>query len=284
MRYLHNIKFQKLSRLLLSFLPTIVILLLVLGSGSIRIQIGAFIIIFVNFLRILFFAFKHKYLNNAVTLCSLFLTAAITVSAIMSVIQAVSLAEIVLYNFSMYLFIILFLSAKTKIIDYKGYMNVALVFSFIVIFLVCAGMFDIFGGRQLQAKALKVFSGMDGQKPIAGMIFQGFYLQGTLTLIPACVFFIHQKKYKNFLICFFCIGFVIVPIWTADGHILLLPAIRLFHRVRRDAVRDVCGETLSVCEYVRPDCGQRGGVPCGHGVWAKVCGVRIRNIVGRLRG
>ena len=183
-----------------------IILLLILGSGSMSIQIGAFIIIFINFLRILFFAFKHKYLNNAVTLCFLFLTAAITVSAIMSVIQAVSFAEIVLYNFSMYLFIMLFLSAKTKIIDYKGYMNAALVFSFIVIFLVCAGMFNIFGGRQLQAKALKILSGMDGQKPIAGIIFQGFYLQGTLTLIPACVFFIHQKNYKNFLICFFALA------------------------------------------------------------------------------
>ena len=206
MKHFYTKKILKPTRLVAAVLPTLVMLSLVLGSGAMKIQLPAFAAIFISFFMLLFFRFKSGYVCMSVVLGFSFLTAAITLSAVISVLQSVRFSDIILYNFSMYMFIVLFLAARTGTIDYKGYMNAILVFSLTVIFLTFAGLFDVFGGRQLQAKVLTVLSGLDGQKPIAGIIFKGFYLQGTLAIIPACVFFMHQKKWKHFFVCFLALA------------------------------------------------------------------------------
>lgn len=191
---------------LCDFISTIILSFLIFGSGVMKIQSFGFLILFLFLFFDLVFFGTRKILNLYSFVGFLFLGMCITISAAIGVFHNVAMKNAVIYNFSMYLFVIMLIAVRFDVITYKGYMNAITIFSMFSIILTLAGIFDLLGGRALQSKVLTVMSGMDGQKPIAGVVMQGFYLQGTLAIVPACVFFLQQKRYLNFFITFFALS------------------------------------------------------------------------------
>ena len=149
---------------------------------------------------------KLKVSKSVITIFT-FISASISISAIISATQNVSLGSIIAFNFSMYFLIILFFVAKTNYIDVNGYIKACEYFSIIVIILTIGTFFGLSRIDFIKQKMISLFNGMYGPKPFGGVVLWIPYFQGTLALITACIYSLYIKKYVPFIICFLGILF-----------------------------------------------------------------------------
>lgn len=202
MKSIYKYKFS-ISRFYINFSSFLVLFSFILGSGVMKIQVIGLALVILSFCELMYSkANRKKLLNSSVLLFYFYLISSITISAVISATLNVTLDSIITYNFSIYFFLFLYFYAAKKQLFVKKYEQAAVFFSVIVIILTVLGLFNIPWGKMIQKKVLSVLSGMDGQKPIAGIIFQGFYLQGTLAIVPAAVSLMYQKKWESFVVCF----------------------------------------------------------------------------------
>ena len=150
---------------------------------------------------------KKLKVPNSIIIAFAFISASISISGIISAIQNVSIGSIISFNFSMYFLIILFFVAKTNYIDIKGYVKACEYFSIIVVILTIGTFLGLARIDFIKQKLIYFFNGIYGPKSFGGIVLWIAYFQGTLALIPACVYSLFIKKYVPFFICFLGILF-----------------------------------------------------------------------------
>lgn len=149
---------------------------------------------------------KLKVSKSVITFFS-FISASISISAIISANQNVPIGSILAFNFSMYFLIVLFFVAKTNYINVNGYVKACEYFSIIVVILTIGTFIGFARIDFIKQKMISFFNGIYGPKSFGGIVLWMTYFQGTLALIPACVYSLYNKKYISFIICFFGILF-----------------------------------------------------------------------------
>ncbi len=213
-----------LREALLKFFSFIIPFFMILdagGSGKLRLIAFVFIaLLFVNDLLRGKILFNKKFL-----LFYFYMIAAITVSSIFSILEDVPLPNIITYNFGMYFLIIFYVIAKCGNIALDGYIKAAAFFSLTLVVLFFGTLFQIAPIVQLKNTMTKMFTGLEGPKPFSFGVFSIFYFQGTLAVIPACVYSIYTKKHKTALICLF--GLVVSA--SRFGIVTVLLFFILFH-------------------------------------------------------
>lgn len=173
------------------------------GGGIFR----TFSLVLCIFLLIFILFFKKVMISRTVILCFLYTVASITISAVIAAYQGIDFISMITFNFSIYFFMIFYILARYGCIDISGYILACDVLSFVVIFLTICGYFGLKNIEFIKQKLIFFFNGLYGPKPFGRIVLWMAYFQGTLALIPACVFCLYMKKYFSFFICFFGIFF-----------------------------------------------------------------------------
>lgn len=133
----------------------------------------------------------------------LYIVQSITISAVSAAFQDVGLGSIIAFNFSMYLFFILYLGSIKGLITIDGYLRASVLFSFVIILIGVATFLKIPYIEELKPKLIEIFNGIWGAKAFGPIILWIVYFQGTLALIPTCIYCLYIKNNIYFFICFF---------------------------------------------------------------------------------
>lgn len=148
-------------------------------------------------------SFNKLYFSKKTLIFYLYIAQSITISAVIATFQNVSLGSIVAFNFSMYFFIILYLASIKELITIEGYIKASVLFSSVIILIGVATFFKIPYIEELKPKLVEIFNGIWGPKAFGPIILWIVYFQGTLALIPTCIYCLYIKKNIYFFICFF---------------------------------------------------------------------------------
>lgn len=195
-----NITKSKIKFFLKDFLAVFILFGLIMQSGGGLLRNSSLLVLLL-ILSIYVVIDGIRFSSNYIFLYC-YMIASITISAIVAIFQDVSLGKIIAYNFSMYFIIFLYFAAVKKIIYIDAYIKASLLFSIIIIILNIAPILGFSKIELMKPKLIQTFNGIWGPKPFGSVVIWIAYFQGTLALIPACIYCLYVKKNISFFICF----------------------------------------------------------------------------------